>query len=79
MPSIIDPHGEQFADSLPKMRGLADYAEEFGDLYARIWCVNGDATRYVDLKEADVRSCIRRDDIRDAAMVYAEMGKDYGE
>jgi type III restriction enzyme len=79
MPSIIDPHGEQYVDALPKMRGLCDYAEEFGRLYARIWCVNGDATRYVDLKDEAAWAFIRGVDVADAAVVYDRIGKAYGE
>lgn len=79
MPSIIDPHGEQYSDALPKMRGLCDYAEEFGGLYSRIWCVNGDATRYVDLKDESARAFIRGAGALDAAVVYDRIGKAYGE
>lgn len=30
-PSILDPHGTQFADAIPKLLALADYAEQHGD------------------------------------------------
>lgn len=78
MPSIIDPHGEQYSDALPKMRGLCDYAEEFSRLYARVWCVNSGATRYVDLKDEATRDFIRKDEVADAAVVYSSIGKAYG-
>ena len=33
---IIDPHGTQFGDALPKMKGLAKYAEKYQGHYRRI-------------------------------------------
>lgn len=34
--SIIDPHGHHLSDAPAKLRGLADYAKEHGDRFARI-------------------------------------------
>lgn len=36
---IVDPHGDHLADSLPKLRGLADYVEKHGADYDRIEAV----------------------------------------
>lgn len=57
---IVDPHGTQFGDSIPKLQGLARYAERFGDRYRRIDAVAklGDAYRVLDLKEETVRAKI---------------------
>ncbi len=33
---IVDLHGIQFGDAIPKLKGLAQYAERFGDQYRRI-------------------------------------------
>lgn len=59
--NIIDPHGQFLADSLPKLLGLADYAESHGDKFGRIEAVArvGDVFRSLNLKDADVREAIR--------------------
>ncbi|AWI84273.1 type III restriction endonuclease subunit R [Alloyangia pacifica] len=58
--NIIDPHGQHLADSLPKLVGLANYAESRGSHYARIEAVAkvGDIFRLLDLKDAGVRAAI---------------------
>lgn len=76
-PSIIDPHGEQYSDGIPKMRGLCDYVEGFGDLFNRVWSVDGAAERYVDLKDAEVRAFIRKEGVIDADEVFTALGKEY--
>ena len=38
-PSIIDPHGYNLGDAAAKLRGLAKYAAEHSDVYARVWAV----------------------------------------
>lgn len=57
---IVDPHGTQFSDSIPKLRGLAQYAETSGDHYRRIDAVAkiGDVYKVLDLKEVQVRNAI---------------------
>lgn len=57
---IVDPHGIQFGDAIPKLKGLARYAQIFGDQYRRIEAVAkiGDKFRVLDLMEASVRSAI---------------------
>ncbi|EDY86361.1 Type III restriction enzyme, res subunit family [gamma proteobacterium HTCC5015] len=57
---IVDPHGTQFSDSIPKLRGLAQYAERSGEHFRRIDAVAkvGDAYRVLDLKETKVRTAI---------------------
>jgi type III restriction enzyme len=59
--NIIDPHGQFLADSLPKLVGLADYAESRGGHFGRIEAIGkvGDAFRLLDLHDADVRHAIR--------------------
>ena len=56
----MDPHGIQFGDAIPKLKGLAQYAERFGDQYRRIEAVAkiGDKFRVLDLKEAATRASI---------------------
>lgn len=55
---IVDPHGIQFADAMPKLKGLAQYAERFGDHFRRIETVAriGDKFRVLDLKEVTTRA-----------------------
>lgn len=57
---IVDPHGIQFGDAMPKLKGLSQYAERFGDQYRRIEAVAkiGDKFRVLDLKEAATRASV---------------------
>lgn len=57
---IVDPHGIQFGDAIPKLKGLAQYAERFGDQYRRVEAVAkiGDKFRVLDLKEAATRASV---------------------
>lgn len=59
---IIDPHGEHLADSLPKLRGLADYVEKHGEEFGRIEAVAEVAGgfRMLDLKVREVRELVRQ-------------------
>lgn len=56
--SIVDPHSHHLGDALPKLRGLAAYAELHGQHYQRIDAVAkiGDGFRVLDLTEPSVRS-----------------------
>ncbi|MBK8809527.1 MAG: DEAD/DEAH box helicase family protein [Acidobacteria bacterium] len=57
---IVDPHGHHLADALPKLRGLARYAEANGTSFRRIDAValsNG-VYRLLDLKEERVRAAV---------------------
>ena len=57
---IIDPHGHHLADSLPKLHGLAQYAEANGHLYGRIEAVSEVDGRYrvLDLQRSDIRAVV---------------------
>lgn len=57
---IVDPHGTQFSDSIPKLKGLAQYAENFGAHYRRIDAIAkvDDVYRVIDLKEPRVRAAV---------------------
>ncbi len=57
---VIDPHGHHLADALPKLQGLARYAEANGSIYRRVEAVteiNG-SFKLLDLKEARVRDAV---------------------
>ena len=75
---IIDPHGIQFGDAIPKLKGLADYAEAFGSQYRRIEAVAkiGDKFRALDLTEASTRAAVAAaTSIK--ALYEGEAGTDY--
>jgi type III restriction enzyme len=56
--SIVDPHGDFLADTRPKLRALARYAEDYGHRYVRIESVVkvGDTLRVLDLHDPAVRA-----------------------
>ena len=58
---IVDPHGTQFSDALPKLKGLAQYAETYGSVFRRIDAVAkiGDTFRVLDLMEQSVCSAVK--------------------
>jgi type III restriction enzyme len=68
--SIVDPHGIHLADALPKLRGLADFAEAWGSELHRIEAVAevDGALRVLDLQRGDVRAAVRAAD--DAVALY---------
>lgn len=57
---IIDPHGFHLADALPKLQGLARYAETHSQIFRRIEAVaeTGGKLRMLDLTLADVRRAV---------------------
>ena len=68
--NIVDPHGHHMSDAMPKLRGLADFAEAFGSEYGRIEAVAkvGDTLRVLDLTKESVRKAVR--DGADAKALY---------
>lgn len=58
---LVDPHSHHLADALPKLRGLADFAERFADDYRRIESVaeTSGALRVLDITKQRVREAIR--------------------
>ena len=58
---LVDPHGLHFADALPKLQGLALYAETQADAYRRIESVaeTGGKLRVLDLTRADIRNAVK--------------------
>jgi type III restriction enzyme len=57
---IVDPHGHYLADALPKLKGLAEYAEANAALFRRIESVTKTSSGYrvLDLTEPSVRAAI---------------------
>jgi type III restriction enzyme len=77
--SIVDPHGTQFADALPKLKGLAAYAESHGNAFQRVEVIAkfGGKLRVLDLMDKDVRAAAVRAD--DAQSLYqGKFAADFG-
>lgn len=77
MPAVVDPHGLHLADTMPKLKGIARYVEDFGETFSRYWFVSdykGQAT-YLDMKDAETRAVIAA--ASDAYECYAKCGKKY--
>ena len=57
---IIDPHGFHLADALPKLQGLAHYAETHPDVFRRVEAIAevGGKLRVLDLANADVHQAV---------------------
>ncbi len=57
---IVDPHGTHLADALPKLQGLALYAQHHGDKYRRIESVAEAVGKFrvLNLKNEEVRKAI---------------------
>lgn len=77
--SIVDPHGVHLGDALPKLRGLARFAVEYGDAFHRIEAVakmKNDTLRVLDLQKNEVRAAI--DTATDAEQLYlSDTATDY--
>lgn len=77
---IVDPHGIHLSDALPKLQGLAKYAEAYGGSYRRIEAVakleDTGTYRVLDLTDAGVRHAIA--DANSAEALYrGEAAEDY--
>ncbi len=75
---IVDPHGLHLADALPKLQGLAIYAETHADAFRRIESVAEvkGKLRVLDLTDGKVRAAIAS--AKDAASVFSgTLAKDY--
>jgi len=59
--SIVDPHGDHFADAKNKLLALADYAEHHGNQFVRVESISETSSglRYLDLKDEAVREHVR--------------------
>lgn len=58
---LVDPHGLHLADAMPKLRGLALYAEFYGSAYRRIESIAeaSGKLRVLDLTRPEVRQAIK--------------------
>lgn len=71
-PSLIDPHSAHLSDALPKLKGLARFAELYGSEFARIDAINkvGDQIRVLDMTNEKVREAVLEADGPDAEALY---------
>ena len=79
-PTIIDPHGSFLSDALGKLRGLAAYAERYGDMFKRLESVTDTiegVDLYLDLKDARIRKAALDEKYSSAADVFHDFGKEY--
>lgn len=67
---LVDPHGHHLSDALPKLRGLAEFAERFADYFRRVESVaeTGGVLRVLDITKPRVRQAIR--DAQSAKALY---------
>ena len=75
---LVDPHGHHLSDAIPKLKGLADFAEDYGDEFRRIESVAATkgTLRVLDFKRPKVRDAIRA--ATDAEAVYrSDVAVDY--
>lgn len=75
---LVDPHGTQFSDALPKLPGLANYAETHPEAYRRIKVIAkiGESLRVLDLTDAAVRQAVV--EAKNAASLYTSaVASDY--
>jgi type III restriction enzyme len=73
---ILEPHGDQFADHLPKAQGLARYAMQHGDTFGRIEMirlVKGKLER-LDMKDDKVRSKVLKATAEQLGELYEKFG-----
>lgn len=71
--SIVDPHGYHLPDAVPKLKGLAEYAEKHSGVYQRIDSiaeVSKGKFRVLDLTDEEVRSAIMAASNDDAEALY---------
>ena len=59
-PSIVDPHGHHLEDAYVKLKGLAEFADKFGDEFHRIEALTKlpSGWRILDLKLEPVRAAV---------------------
>lgn len=70
--SIVDPHGDYFADARNKLVALADFAEDHGDRFVRIESISktSGGLRSLDLQSEAVRDLVRSFQGAEVASLY---------
>ncbi|MGP3924749.1 DEAD/DEAH box helicase [Streptomyces sp. 8N616] len=77
--SLIDPHGTHLADAVPKLQGLAEYAETHKDDFQRIQSVAKVDGSYlmINHQDAATRNAVKAYSGTDAAEIFRIHGSDY--
>ena len=75
--NIVDPHGSWLPDALPKLRGLARFAEVYGDSFHRIESISriDGELRVLDMTLPEVRTHVL--EAIDADHAYREVSVAY--
>src|SRR6266566_623340 len=75
---LVDPHGHHLSDALPKLKGLADFAERFEADFRRIESVaeTGGKLRVLDITRENVRKAIRSAESA-KALYESDLAADY--
>lgn len=81
-PSIVDPHGAHLGDSAPKLKALAEYADEYGSQFDRIIAVGVEkdgVLQGLDLKSSKIRRAVYESpaDTESIKRLYEEHGAKY--
>lgn len=60
-PSIVDPHGSHLGDAMPKLIGLADYADQHAGTFLRIQSITqiGNRVMCIDMTDSHTRDVVR--------------------
>jgi type III restriction enzyme len=82
-PSVIDPHGAHLGDALPKLKALAQYADEYGDKFERIIAIGvekDNALYGINLKDPKVRKAVYESaaDTESVKALFEKHGTKYG-
>lgn len=83
LPSIVDPHGAQLGDALPKLKALAQYADEHGDKFERIIAIGvekGGILFGINLLNSKVRKAVYESaaDTESIKAIFEKHGSKYG-
>jgi type III restriction enzyme len=75
---LVDPHGHHLSDALPKLKGLADFAEQFEADFRRIESVAETSLklRVLDITRENVRKAIRSAE-SGKALYESDLAADY--
>ena len=75
---LVDPHGHHLADALPKLRGLADFAEKYGWEFRRVESVaeTDGKLRVLDLTKHNVRQAVR-EAVSAKGLYESDLASDY--
>lgn len=77
--SIVDPHSSHLADAMPKLKGLAQYAADYGERYSRLLAVDiiDGAYRAIDLQTESNRSALLGGEFESAVEAFKALGMGY--